>query len=316
MYYTPNSASNSNLVPVSKENPCPHCGKPDYCYGVGELSVCNRENPPAEGWTATTKTDGNGKPYYAPIQEQKTVRPAQTRYWEYRARDGSRLVRVKRIDDGSGTKKITQQHWDGKKWVSGLGSVDKSRIPVYRYADIQKAMAKNELIFIVEGEPCADVLWSLGLAATCNIGGSGKWQKMNSMDLCGAAIVICPDRDIPGVKHAEQIAQDFPDAQWLYPYPESPAWNNLPKSQGFDVADWVKDKNLSAQDLINSITPHPRTRDNVVCQKYDSNEKGYIPDTAPVAEQNFVQKAEAALYTGTHWVSIGGQLYRFVVSAQ
>lgn len=61
-----------------------------------------------------------------------------------------------------------------------------------------------------------------------------------------------------------------------------------------------------------SLTPHPRTREYVVCQKYDSAESGYIPDTAPVAELNFVQKAEAALYTDTHWVSVGGQLHRFV----
>ncbi|MEG4286517.1 DUF5906 domain-containing protein [Microcoleus sp. A006_D1] len=302
----------SGLVSVSKENPCPHCGKPDYCYRIGELSVCNRENPPAEGWTATTKTDDNGMLYYAPIQEQKETRPAQTRYWEYPARDGSRLVRVKRVDDGNSNRKITQQHWEGSRWVPGLGNIDRANIPVYRHQDVQKAIAQNQLVFIVEGEPCADLLWSLGLAATCNIGGSGKWRPTDSQDLSGAATIISPDRDEPGIKHAEQIAQDFPDAQWLYPYPDSPAWDNLPKSQGLDIADWVKDKNLSAKDLINSITPRPRTREDVVCQKYDSDEKGYIPDTAPVAEQNFVQKAEASLYTGTHWVSIGGQLYRFV----
>ena len=58
--------------------------------------------------------------------------------------------------------------------------------------------------------------------------------------------------------------------------------------------------------------PHPRTREQVVCQKYDSSKSDYIPNTAPIAEQNFVQKAEAALYADAHWVSIGGQLYRFV----
>ena len=252
MNYTPNSAS--KLIPSSKERPCLHCSKTDgWCYSIGDLTVCKRDNPPAQGWQATTKTDDEGNFYYAPIQEQKAVRPAQTRYWEYRARDGSPLVQVKRVDDGSSTKKITQQHWDGKGWVSGLGSVDKSRIPVYRYADIQKAMAKNEFIFIVEGEPCADLLWDLGLAATCNIGGSGKWQKMNSMDLCGAAVVICPDRDIPGVKHAELIYKDFPSAQWLYPYPDSPAWDNLPKSQGLDIADWIESGKLANKKILEAI---------------------------------------------------------------
>ncbi|MEG4914826.1 DUF5906 domain-containing protein, partial [Microcoleus sp. B7-D4] len=52
----------------------------------------------------------------------------------------------------------------------------------------------------------------------------------------------------------------------------------------------------------------------VVCQKYDSSKSDYIPDTAPTALQNFVQKAEAALYSDSHWKSIGGQLYHYVGS--
>ena len=249
-----------SLVNVSKDNPCPHCGKPDYCYFIGELSVCNRKNPPAEGWVAITKTDSNGHPYYAPIQEKKPIRPAQTRYWEYPARDGSPLVRVRRIDFGDGRKKdIKQEHWDGKEWVFGLAGIDRASIPIYRYQEVKEAVAKNQIIFIVEGEPCADLLWGLGLAATCNIGGSGKWRPSDSQDLPGAAYVICPDRDSPGIEHAEQIAKDFPAARWLYPYPDSGAWDNLPKSQGLDVADWIKDKNLTAADLMQSIEPKARS---------------------------------------------------------
>ncbi|MBE9163484.1 DUF3854 domain-containing protein [Tychonema sp. LEGE 06208] len=63
-----------------------------------------------------------------------------------------------------------------------------------------------------------------------------------------------------------------------------------------------------------SLTPHPRTREDVVCQKYDSIKGDYILDTAPTALQNFVQKAEAALYSDGHWKSIGGQLYHYVGS--
>jgi putative DNA primase/helicase len=309
--YKPLYSSNSRLVTVSKENPCPHCGKPDWCYSIGELSVCNRENPPADGWVATTKTDSEGKLYYAPIQEPKDIRPAQTRYWEYPGRDGSKLVQVKRVDDGDGNKKITQQHWDGSKWVLGRGDIKRERIPVYRYQEVQKAIAENQLIFVVEGEPCADVLRNLGFTATCNIGGSGKWEKTNSMDLCGGKVIICPDRDVPGIKHAEQIAQDFPNAQWLYPYPDSPAWDNLPKSQGLDVADWVLSKNLSTKDIINSLTLLPRTRKDVVCLKSDSSTNDHIPDTAPVPELNYVQKAVEALYSAKPWASITGQLFEF-----
>lgn len=27
---------------VTKTNPCPHCGKPDWCYSIGEFTVCDR----------------------------------------------------------------------------------------------------------------------------------------------------------------------------------------------------------------------------------------------------------------------------------
>ncbi|MCC3573590.1 MAG: DUF3854 domain-containing protein [Microcoleus sp. PH2017_40_RAT_O_B] len=60
-----------------------------------------------------------------------------------------------------------------------------------------------------------------------------------------------------------------------------------------------------------SLTPHPRTREEVVCQKYDSSKSDYIPDTAPTPEQNYVQKAVEALYSGTPWASIAGQLFEF-----
>jgi len=286
---TPNdgqtSNSRGNLVPVTETNPCPHCGKPDWCYFIGELSVCNRpQYPPAAGWEATSKTDKDGKIYYAPIREKKAIRPRQTRYWEYPARDGSPLVRVVRFDDGEGggggdKKKPAwhQERWNISKiknkngWVPGIEGIAREDIPIYRYAEIQKAIERNELIFIVEGEACADILWKLGLAATCNIGGSEKWRSSDTSDLQGARIVIVPDRDQPGIKHAELLHQEFPDALWLYPFPESKAWENLPKSQGLDIADWVEHHKIISEDIKAVIgekrifnAPAPQAAANII----------------------------------------------------
>jgi hypothetical protein len=52
-------------------------------------------------------------------------------------------------------------------------------------------------------------------------------------------LVIVPDRDTSGIKYADAIAQDYPQAQWLYAFPDSAEWDNLPKSGGLDVADWI-----------------------------------------------------------------------------
>jgi phage/plasmid-associated DNA primase len=266
---------------VTKTEPCRHCGKPDWCYRIGELEVCNRQSPPATGWRETSKADKEGNFFYAPAieqkpirpkpavrrygfvgenallgTEQKPIRPKQTRYWEYQARDGSKLVRVCRIDDGQSNKKIWQEHWDGFVWLKGLGGISKKEIPIYRYAEVREAIQQGKTIFVVEGEPCADALWSLGIPATTNIGGAGKWGECNSDDLEGAtAIVLCPDLDSIGVQHMQKVDHTLPigNAQWLCAFPDSPMWENLPKSGGLDLADWIADYKLSAEDVIKAV---------------------------------------------------------------
>jgi len=260
------SSTRGNLVPVTKSNPCPHCGKPDWCYSIGELTACKRSQyPPAAGWEVTSKTDKDGTPFYAPIREKKTIRPRQTRYWEYPARDGSPLVRVVRFDDGKGGKSGKgeadwhQERWGKCKpsrqigWVVGTKDIPREDIPIYRYAEVRKAIANNELIFLPEGEDNVDKFWALGFAATCNIGGSGKWRDSDTRDLEGAKVVIVPDRDEPGINHAEGVHQHFLDALWLYPFPNSKAWQNLPKSKGLDIADWIEQHQITADDIRAAI---------------------------------------------------------------
>lgn len=247
-----NNGQSGEFTRVTKDNPCPHCGKPDWCYSIGELSVCSRDDEPAEGWVATSKSDTDGHYFYAPIQEKKSVRPAKITYYDYQSRSGSPLVRTKRIDFGDGrTKMFEQQHWDIaiKEWVTKLGKVERASIPIYRYAEVQKAKAKGELIFIVDGESCADRLWEIGLAATTSIGGMGKWRDTDTNDLDDAKVVIVVDRDTPGIKDAAKVSEHFPEAQWLYPYPESKAWNNPPKSQGLDIKDWIEQHSITADDI-------------------------------------------------------------------
>ena len=248
------SSNRGNFVRVSKASPCLHCGKPDYCYTISELSVCSRDSQPATGWEATSKTDKEGHVFYVRLQEKKPARPKQTRYWEYPDRNGNKLIRVCRTDDGAGKKKIWQEHWNGSNWQKGMRDVARASIPIYRYADVQKAIANGKPIFIVEGETCADILWYFGLAATTNIGGAGKFTLTDILDLQNIkVVVIVPDRDKPGIEHAEKIAEHFPGAMWLYPFPESKAWENLPKSQGLDIVDWIEQENLSPSDIRAAI---------------------------------------------------------------
>jgi putative DNA primase/helicase len=74
------------------------------------------------------------------------------------------------------------------------------------------------------------------------------------------------------------------------------------------------ERKTNASKTNNSITPPVRTQESVVRLSSFSSNDDYIPDTAPIAGQNFILKAEDALYSDGHYVSIGGLLYRFTGS--
>jgi len=260
--------STRKLLNSSKSNPCPVCGrtKDGDCRisRDGKMVLCHQNfdhaktHQPDVWHFDGTSSDNRCGVYVFKEPTTKSIRPKQTRYWEYPARDGSPLVRVGRIDDGKGKKTMWQERWDkdAKEWVKGLGSegdpnrVNRADIPIYRYAEIQEAKARGEEIFKVEGETCADLLWKLGMAATTNIGGSDNFTESDARDLEGAEVlVISPDRDIKGVRHADEVEEYFPDALWLYPFPNSQAWNNLPEKNGLDLVDWVEHEKLSASDI-------------------------------------------------------------------
>ena len=276
------SNRSDRLTEASKAMPCPHCGKPDWCYSLGELTACKRGAPAATGWVQTSKADSEGTAYYAPVE--KNVRPKQTKYFYYNARNGEPMVRVKRIDSGDGKKYFFQEHLEtpNGKWLRGLGPYSKD-IPIYRYTEVMVAAFEGKPIFIAEGETCADALWNLGLAATTNIGGSNKWQlyeKFIKEDLEGAQIIIVPDRDVPGVVWADKVNSTFPDAMWLYPYPEK-SWEILPKSQGLDIQDWIESRKLTAEDILAAVGERKQVKEPEVMSnesKVVSHPKFEAPD--------------------------------------
>jgi CRISPR-associated protein Cmr3 len=261
------SNGRGNLVSSSKSNPCPVCGrtKDGDCRisSDGKMVLChqnfdNAKTQQTNLWDyGGTSSDGRCGVYVFKEPTTKSVRPKDTRYWYYPDRNGSPLIRVVRVDDGKGKKKVWQEHWDKntESWVKGWGDVARASIPIYRYREVREAITQRKPIYTVEGEPCADILWKLGLAATTNIGGGTQFTLTDSGDLQGAElIVIVPDRDEKGIEHAEKVAEYFSQPPlWLYPFPESKVWENLPKDHGLDIADWIEHNKLTAEDIVKLI---------------------------------------------------------------
>ena len=89
-------------------------------------------------------------------------------------------------------------------------------------------------VYIVEGEKDADRLWSLGLPATTNPGGAGKWLPEFNESLRGRPVGILPDNDEAGRRHAQKVAESLCNVAACVKIVELPG---LPHKG--DVSDWL-----------------------------------------------------------------------------
>lgn len=321
---TQNNKRNQSVVTeVTKSNPCPHCNKPDWCYFIGDLSVCNREAAPAQGWDKTTKQDKNGKYYYAPEIEKKSVRPKQTRFFYYQDFEGNNLVQVKRVDSGDGKKpKYSQYHWTGKSYRIGLGGIERADIPLYKYADVREAIKGGETIYFCEGETTAEALIGKGLTATTNLGGSGQ-KRFEHYAKClegAAAVILCPDRDKPGISFMTSFSEFLPDALWLYAFPDNKYFwreENLNQSGGLDCFDWIEADNFLDKEKIEAAVtslPPSKFAPNVKTQKVEKKQKSanaeILEDQELIVEEIYTQKCLDALYSEPY-ISIQNDLYKW-----
>jgi hypothetical protein len=153
--------------------------------------------------------------------------------YDYTDEGGSLLFQTVRMDP----KGFKQRRPDGHgRWLWNLNGV----LPVlYRLPELLSR--KNETLFIVEGEKDVHSLESMGLLATCNPMGAGKWRSEYSNAILGRSVVILSDNDPPvdengnphrrGQKHAGEVAKDLLRVGCEVRIIE------LPEAK--DVSDWI-----------------------------------------------------------------------------
>ncbi len=198
-----------------------------------------------------------GKPEWRQQQGKwvKPVRPKSSKDYFYPDRNGDPLIKVVRIDRGDGLKKgFPQSHWAGGRWEEGNPKEIRHLIPIYRYQEVRQAIERGELIFWVEGEATADLLWELGIAATTTIGGSGAYSDYGNYqaDLAEARIVVTPDRDSNGMKYIANIERDFSSQiEGYYLAGTQSLWRN--PDGGMDIGDDINDHRLSKQQILAKV---------------------------------------------------------------
>ena len=209
---------------------------------------------------------------------KKGFRPPQTREWIYRDRAGSAVIKVCRSDDGAGGKRIWQ-----KELINGKRPAELAPLAVpYRLHDALEELKNGaSVVFWVEGETCADALWELGLPAVTSIGGAGKFKpERDAGHIPPDRLVVVPDRDKPGVHHAEQVAAAHPGCKWLYPFPGTAQWNGgCPEKGGLDVVDWIQLQGATVEDIFDGIG-----------DKFDPNEQ---QEAVEVELEDFLKQGQS-----------------------
>ena len=166
------------------------------------------------------------------------ARPKQPRIaqkYDYTDENGRLLYQVVRMEP----KAFWQQRPDGNGgWIRNLKGV---RLVLYRLPEL--LLRASETVFICEGEKDVHAVESLGLLATCNPMGAGKWRDEYAETLRGRRTVVLADNDPPtdergnphykGQKHAAAIAASLLRHGCEVRIIEPP--------RGKDAYDWVAD---------------------------------------------------------------------------
>jgi DNA polymerase len=194
-----------------------------------------QEHEPPRPWS------GNGYNRYSSGEREWGTNLTE---YAYRDASGRRYLRVVRTS----AKQFPQFHWENNRWVKGKPTGP--RIP-YRLPELLAAPAA-EPVFVCEGEKDADNVAELGLVATTNPEGAGKWSEDLNKWFSGKQVVyVLEDNDHTGRNHANKVATALcgiiPEVH-VVSFPELPV--------NGDVSDWIGQGGTGAQLLERArITP-------------------------------------------------------------
>jgi hypothetical protein len=122
---------------------------------------------------------------------------------EYQYADGTQAFWRWRVRKPDGEKVMRPMHWNGSAFVAGEPEAPAAGKLLYRLPGL--LADTSALVWIVEGEKCADALHKLGMVATtsgaCSSASCADW-----MPLRGRHCVLWPDHDEPGNKYMAEVA--------------------------------------------------------------------------------------------------------------
>jgi 5S rRNA maturation endonuclease (ribonuclease M5) len=210
------------------------------------VAVVPVSSPATPGGTTSDPAQPEQKP---PVKKVETKgAKTETKPPPAETKGQSKMVATYDYTDAEGTllfqtlryspKDFRQRRPDGKgKWLWNLDGVNKV---LYHLPEVLEAIKKGMPIYIVEGEKDVESLQKLGLVATTNPMGAGKWRPEYSESLAGAKIVLLRDEDEAGRKHAAMVVKSLTGKV------NSVVTQELP-GDSKDVSDWLETGGTKAE---------------------------------------------------------------------
>lgn len=196
--------------------------------------------------------------------------------YDYRDEAGSILFQTVRLEP----KSFRARHRVGKNWNWSLNG---TRRVLYRLPELLQT-DKAFPVFIVEGEKDADNLTEIGVAATCNPLGAGKWRDEYSISLKDRHCVILPDNDKAGEEHAMIVAKSLLSCAEKISILRLP---NIPDKG--DVSDWLA-KGNTCEDLYALLSG----ADNFTEADFVSSDASNISTEASVASSRDAKETQSS----------------------
>lgn len=199
--------------------------------------------------------------------EPRKAKEPEARYG-YHDEKGKLLFEVLRFPG----KDFRQRKPDGAGgWEWKLGDV---RRVLYRLPEIVASAADERVVIVVEGEKDADALAKLGFVATSSSGGAEKWRKEYAESLRGRDVVVIPDNDEPGRRHAQQVARSLEGVSLRTRVIELPG---LPPKG--DTSDWLRGKEKPVAELTKLVSLAPTWEPG---QAVESTSCGFVSSSVRV----------------------------------
>ena len=143
-------------------------------------------------------------PARAPSTSSGGARPKIVKTYPYLDENGGLLFEVVRFEPKDFRQRRKARPDDPPEKVKDgwVWSVKGCRQVPYRMAELREAIAGGLTVFVVEGEKDVENLAAIGVPATSNAQGAGKWPAEITPIFADADVVIIRDNDDAGRSHA------------------------------------------------------------------------------------------------------------------